>query len=140
MTVFMVGRSQDCHLVLSNSIVSREHLLLHVESVRPGKLRLFIEDLNSTNGTFIVKGVGVKEVSGRVEVFPSDEIRLGKSDAVKLLVKDILLELERSNLTLVREEFFSGCEENNERASSGNMQPFTRYIIDSESGAHRKKS
>jgi predicted component of type VI protein secretion system len=64
----LVGRQKGCKLRIPSGTVSRQHCrLLFVEE------RLFVEDLNSSNGTF-VNGV---RVHGRQLVQPGDEIEIG---------------------------------------------------------------
>jgi hypothetical protein len=64
---FVIGRDQDCDIVLSDSSISRRHAVLE----KTGKLYV-IRDLNSTNGTFI-NGVKITEKI----IQPEDEIKLG---------------------------------------------------------------
>lgn len=61
-----VGRGDHCELTLPNELASREHARLELD----GK-RLFVEDLGSTNGTWI----NGKRTSGRTEVRNGDELR-----------------------------------------------------------------
>jgi hypothetical protein len=55
----LIGRSTDCHIVITGvESISRMHAKLTVD-VKPDSLAFFIEDLNSSNGTF-VNGVKLK--------------------------------------------------------------------------------
>jgi diguanylate cyclase (GGDEF)-like protein len=63
----VIGRSEDTDLTLSNSDVSRHHA-----AVRFQRGRYIIEDLNSTNGTY-VNGQKIEEHSLK----PGDEISIG---------------------------------------------------------------
>lgn len=67
---WVIGSSPNCDIVVTQPNVSRSHCRLIMDEGR-----LFLEDLESTNGTF-VNGVGV---SGRVEVSLSDRIVLGSN-------------------------------------------------------------
>ncbi|MFN3267021.1 MAG: FHA domain-containing protein [Deinococcales bacterium] len=55
----LVGRAQDCDLVLLDPSVSSRHALLEYSAGQ-----LFVTDLGSTNGTFVAG----QPVSGRVQV------------------------------------------------------------------------
>jgi pSer/pThr/pTyr-binding forkhead associated (FHA) protein len=64
----LVGRQKGCKLRIPSGTVSRQHCRFLFEDER-----LFVEDLNSSNGTF-VNGV---RVHGRQMVQPGDEIEVG---------------------------------------------------------------
>ncbi|MGY6587970.1 MAG: FHA domain-containing protein [Wenzhouxiangella sp.] len=61
-----VGRDQACELTLPNEMASRHHARLSVDGSK-----LFVEDLGSTNGTWI----NGKKTNGRSEVQSGDELR-----------------------------------------------------------------
>ncbi|WP_322814977.1 FHA domain-containing protein [Chloroflexus sp.] len=67
--VTVIGRSPHCDIVLNDSFLSSEHARLE----KRGGVWL-LEDLNSTNGTFL-NGF---EVAGLTEVHPGDAIRVGR--------------------------------------------------------------
>lgn len=86
----IIGRRQDCDLRIKSAEISRRHCLL---SIQDGCL--FVEDLDSVNGTF----VNGERVSGRMAVRPGDELELGP---VRFLVEyeitqDALDRLERQD-------------------------------------------
>jgi pSer/pThr/pTyr-binding forkhead associated (FHA) protein len=64
----VVGRDASADLVLDDSGVSRAHA-----RVRSVNGRVVIEDLDSSNGTF----VNGERISGRVDLRPGDEVQLG---------------------------------------------------------------
>lgn len=64
----LLGRHRDCDVVLPADSVSRRHARIVVT-----KDRVFVEDLNSSNGTF-VNGV---RVHGRAELFHNSVVRIG---------------------------------------------------------------
>lgn len=64
----IIGRSRDCDVCIPSKEVSRRHCLLHHED---GKL--FIEDLNSANGTYL----NGELVSGRQRVNSGDQLKVG---------------------------------------------------------------
>ncbi len=63
-----IGRDEDNDIVIPLPIISRHHARI----IREGD-RLYIEDLNSTNGTF----VNGEKISGRVLLQPGAKISLG---------------------------------------------------------------
>ncbi len=67
--VTVIGRNPNCDIVLNDSFLSSEHARLER---RNGVW--WLEDLNSTNGTFL-NGF---EVSGPTEVHPGDAIQVGR--------------------------------------------------------------
>jgi pSer/pThr/pTyr-binding forkhead associated (FHA) protein len=64
----LVGRQKGCKLRIPSETVSRRHCRLLFENER-----LYAEDLNSSNGTF-VNGV---RIHGRQVVLPGDQIEIG---------------------------------------------------------------
>ena len=63
-----MGRKEENTVVLSDPHVSGQHAKFLIKNNI-----LYVEDLNSTNGTF----VNGKQVSGKVKLFGKDEIRIG---------------------------------------------------------------
>jgi DNA-binding winged helix-turn-helix (wHTH) protein len=66
----LIGRDPRCQVWLDASRVSREHAKIAVDS---GGRRVVIEDLGSTNGTF----VGESPVEGKVVLSDGDVIEIG---------------------------------------------------------------
>jgi len=70
-TEITFGRREDCDVCLSyDSQVSREHAILSYDGER-----FWLEDTNSTNGTF----VGEEKITGRVELEPGQMFRIGRT-------------------------------------------------------------
>lgn len=67
---WVIGSSPNCDIVVTKPNVSRRHCRLILQG-----RRFYLEDLDSTNGTF-VNGV---QISDRVEVHQRDEIVLGSN-------------------------------------------------------------
>lgn len=63
-----IGRKEDNSVVLSDKHVSGNHAKFIIKNNI-----LYVEDLGSTNGTF----VNDKHISGKVKLFGKDEIRIG---------------------------------------------------------------
>lgn len=77
---YVIGRSSECHLRPASQAISKRHCSLEV---RDGKL--YAEDLNSTNGTF----VNEQPLKGEREVANGDTLKVGPLDfVVKLAVSD----------------------------------------------------
>ena len=64
----LVGRQKGCKLRIPSGTVSRQHCRLLFEDDR-----LYVEDLNSANGTFI-NGV---RIHGRQALLPGDQLEIG---------------------------------------------------------------
>lgn len=63
-----IGRKEGNSIVLNDLHVSGNHARLVIKNNV-----LYIEDLNSTNGTF----VNSKKIEGRVKLFINDEVKIG---------------------------------------------------------------
>lgn len=63
-----IGRGEDCSIVLSDNYASTKHARIVVKNNV-----LVLEDLNSTNGTYL----NGEKIKGRVKLFTRDEIRVG---------------------------------------------------------------
>jgi pSer/pThr/pTyr-binding forkhead associated (FHA) protein len=75
-----IGRSPENVIVIPDSEVSRKHAVL---SLSNGKL--YIEDLNSTNGTYVYDGKLFQPVKGKQEIQANSIIKLGNSTIVKIV-------------------------------------------------------
>lgn len=64
---FVIGRDPDCHLRTTSRTVSQRQFAVHV---REG--RAFVQDLNTTNGTF----VNGRQIKGEIEILAGDEIKV----------------------------------------------------------------
>ncbi|QGF23515.1 FHA domain-containing protein FhaB/FipA [Raineyella fluvialis] len=69
-TYVMIGRSPECAIVLDDDYVSTRHA-----RVVNGEAGLYLEDLGSTNGTF----VNGRRISSATIIGPADEIRIGRT-------------------------------------------------------------
>jgi DNA-binding winged helix-turn-helix (wHTH) protein len=69
----LIGRDPGCSVWLNSASVSRRHALISVDTRRR---RLTLDDLSSSNGTFL----GGVLVQGRVELSDGDSIRCGSVD------------------------------------------------------------
>lgn len=69
-TYVMIGRSPECAIVLDDDFVSTRHA-----RVVNGDAGLYLEDLGSTNGTF----VNGRRITGATIIGPADEIRIGRT-------------------------------------------------------------
>lgn len=83
----LIGKHGNQPFPLSESSISRQHAILHVDN-STGKITL--RDNNSTNGTWIkLKDGSFRRINGQAEVKPENTIRLGASFTctVKQLIK-----------------------------------------------------
>lgn len=76
----LIGRDETCHVVLNGALVSRRHARVVLDSEG-----LSVEDLRSTNGTFLNGG----KVHGLVPLHPGDRLFIGsfEIDIVRSEVK-----------------------------------------------------
>ncbi len=63
---FIVGRSSNCNFTLDSKMASRKH----AQFTQDGQ-NVFLEDLNSSNGTF----VNLSPLSGRVKIYKKDQLK-----------------------------------------------------------------
>ncbi len=80
-----IGRSLENVVVVPDSTVSRRHAVVYMEN---GKL--YIEDLGSTNGTYVYdKDEGVfRKVEAKTELKPGDLIRLGHGTILRVELEE----------------------------------------------------
>lgn len=66
---FVVGRDNDCNLTLPDEKISRKH----ASFTRHADGRVFVQDLGSTNGTFVDE----QRITGPVELTGNEQVRVG---------------------------------------------------------------
>lgn len=69
----VIGRHPDCDVQIEDSAISGNHAQIVVEENKylEGAIEIFLEDLNSKNGTF----VNGKKISGRQSLSNNDVVR-----------------------------------------------------------------
>lgn len=105
-TSYMVGRNPDCDLVISDGYPSRQHARIVVKDEQ-----VIVEDLGSTNGTFVNK----RQIDSPVQIRPGDVIKFD-SAAYHLVVP------ESGSSTLVMRNL----------GSTGQMLASSSIVIDGE--------
>ena len=74
-TPLLIGRAPDSHLVLTDDYASSRHARLF-----PRDEVWYVEDLGSTNGTYLAApGGGMAKVAGPTQVPPGVPVRIGKT-------------------------------------------------------------
>src|SRR5687768_2432048 len=68
--VIMIGRGADCQVILDDDYVSTRHA-----RVVPGAGGIYVEDLGSTNGTY----VNGQRITAPTTITMSDTVRIGKT-------------------------------------------------------------
>jgi predicted component of type VI protein secretion system len=71
----IIGRSADCDLVIDHPSVSRQHAMLE----RAGNGRLYLKDLTSKNGTFLLRS-STWIRADRISMCRDDVIRIGEHE------------------------------------------------------------
>ena len=79
---FVIGRGEDCHVVLNATSVSRQHASLQL--LRNGKIRF--EDMDSTNGSYMLEGENLVRIRD-TELPPEALLQIGK---VRISMAEIL--------------------------------------------------
>lgn len=77
-----IGRSPENVIVVPDPEVSRRHAIISLEN---GKL--YIEDLNSTNGTYIYDGKLFNPIKGKMEIQAGSLIKLGNNTIIKIVTE-----------------------------------------------------
>ena len=72
---YTIGRDDSCDIVLDSEGISRRHAQIIVTAER-----LFVRDLDSTNGTFL----GENLVEGSMPIIPGAPIRIGTGGSVEV--------------------------------------------------------
>ncbi|TRM79240.1 hypothetical protein DJ528_02235 [Sulfolobus sp. B5] len=75
-----LGRSPENVIVIPDPEVSRKHAVLSLENGE-----LYIEDLNSTNGTYIYDGKMFQPIKGKVKIQSNSIIKLGNNTVVRIV-------------------------------------------------------
>lgn len=65
---FVIGRDQQCHLRPASALISQRHC-----AVLARDERVFVQDFNSTNGTF----VNGRQIKGQFELLDGDRLKVG---------------------------------------------------------------
>ena len=74
-----IGRSPENVIVIPDPEVSRRHAILTLENND-----LYLEDLNSTNGTYVYDGKMFQPVKGKTKLTLPAVVKLGNQTIVKL--------------------------------------------------------
>ncbi|BCU70882.1 FHA domain-containing protein [Stygiolobus caldivivus] len=75
-----VGRSPENVIIVPDPEISRRHAVISLENGD-----LYIEDLNSTNGTYVYDGKIFQPVKGKQKVEPNSIIKLGNQTMIKII-------------------------------------------------------
>nr|5A8I_A Chain A, ARNA [Sulfolobus acidocaldarius] len=75
-----MGRSPENIVIVPDSEVSRKHAVIYLDNSE-----LYIEDLNSTNGTYVYDGKQFTPIKGKQKIEPNSIIKLGNQTIVRIL-------------------------------------------------------
>ena len=76
----LIGRQQDNDIYVPDPRVSRRHAIISLEGEE-----LYIEDLNTTFGTYLHDGKTFQPVKGKEKITSGSIIKLGKETIVKII-------------------------------------------------------
>ena len=76
----LIGRQQDSDIYVPDPRVSRRHAVISLEGGE-----LYIEDLNTTFGTYLYDGKTFQPVKGKQKITPGSTIKLGKETIIKII-------------------------------------------------------
>ena len=125
----IVGRGNDCDIIIADPAVSRKHLQISCRKIlkksEPSKLKVVLKDLNSKNGT-LVNYSSIK----KVVLKPGDKIILGK----------IILKYEHRDLAEQKffDEIYRLATVDN-LTSLNNKATITRYLKEEIAGSARDR-
>jgi len=77
-----IGRSPENVIIVPDPEVSRRHAVISLEGGE-----LYIEDLNSTNGTYVYDGKLFQPVKGKQKIAPNSIIKLGNQTIVRIVAE-----------------------------------------------------
>ncbi len=81
---YLIGRASECHLRPASQAISKRHCALLLRGDK-----FFVQDLNSTNGTF----VNDEPVAGERELLDGDSLKVGPLDfVVQLMIPEVAAE------------------------------------------------
>ena len=103
----VLGRGQECDVVLRDDGISRQHAKISIIGPR----RIVVEDLSSTNGTY----VGGKRIS-RATLRIGEKILFGRRTMLRFVLDDALDLLEVCTDALGAEAIYQGSEDLGDRA------------------------
>jgi hypothetical protein len=75
-----VGRSPENVIIIPDPEISRRHAIISLENGE-----LYIEDLNSTNGTYVYDGKIFQPIKGKQKIDPNSIIKLGNQTMIKII-------------------------------------------------------
>ncbi|WP_338601965.1 FHA domain-containing protein [Sulfolobus tengchongensis] len=75
-----IGRSPENVVVIPDPEVSRRHAVISLENGE-----LYLEDLNSTNGTYVYDGKVFQPVKGKIKIQVNSIIKLGNNTVVRIV-------------------------------------------------------
>lgn len=104
-TSFIIGRAPDSDLFINSAVVSRRHLKVYLD-----ENRIYIEDLSSTNGTYL--NDGLLEPNEAYEYKSTDRLYIDTTKEVQIRINllkdqpadDIDLDIERAQLEKKRRQ------------------------------------
>lgn len=89
--VTTIGRGSSNDVVPESRSISKSHAILTLQMSSHGKLEMWIEDLNSTNGTYLGSSpLEIHKISGKEKVSYGDYLRFGHSSQYFRILESML--------------------------------------------------
>lgn len=79
---YLIGRDPGCAIPIADDSISRRHAQIAVDGSQ-----IRVEDVGSSNGTFLIRQGRKKKIDAEETVFATDTLQFGE---VQLSVKDLL--------------------------------------------------
>ena len=115
---YLIGRQETCQLRMPLASVSREHAAIFFDE----EDELVIEDLGSSNGTF----VNQKRIEGREELTPGDVVQIG-GIPMQVVIDGYPAELEPISMESGDEGSASGAD-----GEDSNIDSFFGFNLDDD--------
>ncbi len=72
---WIIGRAESCHMTIVDEYASPQHAIVS----RDAEGRVFVADLGSTNGTYVIHNGVQTKVVGRHRIYPGDVVVVGRT-------------------------------------------------------------
>jgi pSer/pThr/pTyr-binding forkhead associated (FHA) protein len=97
----LIGRGSQNDVVPESRSISKSHAILTLQMKPSGKIEVWLEDLNSTNGTYVGSSpLEIHKISGKECIAFGDYVRFGHSIQYYRLLESALPSTGRASLSI----------------------------------------